>query len=87
MKRVYSELAMAILESVLAVVVALIPTWVFLAARAFFAPDGFWQELALGVVGLTFLGVIQLVLVVVLVAFLFVVWNAFADGIPRARRP
>ncbi len=47
-----------------ALAVALIPAWIYLLVRAYAEPSGFWQELALGVVGAWILGSIQLLLMI-----------------------
>ncbi|OGL95726.1 hypothetical protein A2348_03805 [Candidatus Uhrbacteria bacterium RIFOXYB12_FULL_58_10] len=50
MKALFQRLRWAVL-SLVALVLALIPTWMFVWVRSFASPDGFWQELALGVAG------------------------------------
>lgn len=56
-------------------VVAFIPTWIWLASRTFMSPTGFWQELALAGCSMFFLGGLQLILLVVGLAFIVQVWD------------
>ncbi len=54
--------------------VAFIPTWLFFGIRHLMGPTGFWQNMILAGVGLYFLGTIQLILFITLVAFLISFW-------------
>jgi len=55
--------------------VASIPTWIFVAARAFLEPVGFIQNLLLGVVGVWALGGLQLLFLGLYIALLVqVIW-------------
>jgi RsiW-degrading membrane proteinase PrsW (M82 family) len=77
------DVAVRILMTVIAVAVAFIPLWLFLAVRTFASPEGFWQNLALGVVGIFFLGGVQLFAIIFLLMFLAqAVW---AGPIRRSR--
>ena len=53
---------------------ALTPFWLYLLAKSFFAPDGFWQNLLLLGLGFYFLGSIQLLLFLIAVAFVISMW-------------
>ncbi len=61
--------------SLLAVLVALIPLWIFLLARLLFQPEGFWQNLVLTGLGIWLMGAIQLVFLVVLMFVLIAIWE------------
>ena len=57
-------------------VVALIPVWLYIGSRILLSPEGFWQELILGVVAAVILGSIQVVCIIVYVLMLVnVVWD------------
>ena len=53
----------------------LIPTWIYLLAHYFTQPNGFWQELALGVIGLWVLGGIQFFFLMLLVVSCIKIWT------------
>ena len=61
--------------TVVLVAVLLIPTWLFLWLRSALNPQGFWEKLATGVVGLMAFGGIQLFLVIALIALLVGLWR------------
>lgn len=61
--------------TLLATVVAFVPAWIFLGIRSLAAPEGFWQNLALGVAGFWVLGGFQLFFLIALVIFLVEVWG------------
>lgn len=63
-----------------------IPIWIYIVIRLLAQPDGFWQELVLGTVGIWALGGIQLVLLIFMVIFLVSVWSVVADDVRRSRR-
>lgn len=65
--------------------IALAPTWFYLTVRMFAEPDGFWQELALGVAAVWVLGSIQLVCVFVWIFAAFFIWSLVEDSVPRRR--
>lgn len=60
--------------TVITITVCLIPLWIYLLARLFFSPEGFWQEFVLFGLGLFLLGFIQLILLIFLVALLHWLW-------------
>lgn len=64
-----------ILISLLFSIIALIPLWLILLVRWLLEPEGFWQKLVLYGLGFYFLGFIQLVLLIVLLALLVVLWT------------
>lgn len=66
---------MRVLVSLLAVVVMFIPTWLFLLLRNALHPEGFWQNFATGVVGISALGGLQLFLLFLGIWFLIVMWK------------
>lgn len=74
---------MGLVAVLVALAIALIPTWFFLTVRTFAEPDGFWQELALGVVAVWVLGSIQFVCVILWIVAVFFIWNVVEDSIPR----
>ncbi len=63
------------LWSLLVLVVALIPTWLYLGIRFLMEPDGFWQEMAVAGCGLLFLGGVQFILAIIGVAVCFTIWT------------
>lgn len=63
------------LWSLLVLVVALIPTWLYLGIRFLMEPTGFWQEMAVAGCGLVFLGGVQLILLVVAIAAWLAIWT------------
>jgi hypothetical protein len=59
-----------------AVLIAFIPTWLFLLVKAILSPVGFWQQLLVYGAGAYFLGVIQVILCVILLAVSYsVIWS------------
>ena len=54
--------------ALLGFIVCGIPAWIFLGVRALVAPQGFWQEMVLGTLGVWVLGGLQVVGIVI---FLF----------------
>ncbi len=77
---------MGVVLSLLAVLIGLIPAWVFLGVRALAEPEGFWQELALGLVGMFFLGAMQLIFLVGLAIMLAWIWSETEDDVDIIRR-
>ncbi|MFA6536364.1 MAG: hypothetical protein WC250_03355 [Candidatus Paceibacterota bacterium] len=62
------------LLSLLVTLVALIPAWIYLLAKSFFVPEGFWQNLVLAGLSIWILWGIQCVLAVVAFFVLVVIW-------------
>ena len=54
----------------IALVLALIPTWLWLFAYKLFSPEGFWQNLVLFGVGVWLLGGLQIFLLIFWVIFI-----------------
>ena len=71
MKRFFKNL----LTSKIAVLIAFIPTWIYIAARLLLSPDGFWQNFVLTGVAIYLLGGIQLILLCILIYFLVNLWE------------
>ncbi len=71
MRRFFENL----LISIIAPLIALIPTWIYLGTRSLLSPEGFWQNFILTGVVVYFLGVIQLILLCVLIYFLVTLWK------------
>jgi hypothetical protein len=61
--------------TLLGIVVAFIPAWLYLLARVAFSPQGFWQNIVLFGFGVWILGAIQFILVIVLVFVLVAIWS------------
>lgn len=58
------------------IIITLIPLCLWLGVRALLSPEGFWPELIITGLGFYFLGVIQLVLIVMGVMFsAAVIWS------------
>ncbi len=55
--------------------IALIPVWLYFAARHFLNPNGFWQNLVLLGAGVWFFGFAQLIFLVIWIIYLSVVWD------------
>lgn len=68
--------AFKLLMSLISLVIALIPVWIFLVFKWLLAPEGFWQNLILLILGLSFFGFIQLVLICIWIWFVCSVWSA-----------
>ncbi|OGM98454.1 MAG: hypothetical protein A2915_00625 [Candidatus Yanofskybacteria bacterium RIFCSPLOWO2_01_FULL_41_34] len=60
-------------------VFALIPVWIFLGARSFTNPEGFWQNIVLLGVGFWVLGGAQVVFAVVGLAATVVAWSHICE--------
>lgn len=61
--------------SIAGIVIAFIPTGLYLLARYLLAPEGFWQNLLLLGVGAWLLGGLQIMLLIGLVYWLYLVWT------------
>ncbi|KPJ85444.1 hypothetical protein AMJ57_03060 [Parcubacteria bacterium SG8_24] len=61
--------------SLLATLIALIPTWLYILARLLLEPDGFWQEVVVLGLGVWVLGGIQIMLLIFLIYFLVSMWS------------
>lgn len=66
----------SLLLSGIALFFCLFPTWIWLTAWYFSAPDGFWQKMLLVGIGLWFLGGLQFILAIVLAAALLLIWSS-----------
>lgn len=60
---------------VVAIAIAGTPTWFWLLVKSLMEPEGFWQNLVVYGVGFYFLGGIQLVLLIGLIAFSIIIWS------------
>lgn len=69
------NLAVKLLLSILFIVVGFIPTLAYIALRWLMAPEGFWQELILTVIGIPTFGLVQLMFLILLVPVMLVVWE------------
>jgi hypothetical protein len=61
--------------SLVSFAVCAIPLWVWLGVHSLVHPVGFWQEIALGIVGMYALGAMQIVLIIVFIFTLTVIWD------------
>jgi len=68
---------MRLLIQILLLAACLIPTWIFLIVRALLDPgaEGFWAEVVVTGLGLYFLGGVQLVGIVILIAVSVALWT------------
>jgi len=66
---------MRVLLSLVTAAVMFAPLWLWLLLRHALHPVGFWENLATGVVGVAFLGGIQIFLLVLGVVFLWHIWS------------
>jgi NADH:ubiquinone oxidoreductase subunit 6 (subunit J) len=56
--------------------VAFIPSWIYFIANVLVQPEGFWQQIALGALGIFFLGSFQLIFIVFYIIILVsVIWS------------
>jgi len=62
-------------QTLIGLIVALIPIWLYILANFVFSPEGFWQKIVLGAVCLFFLSGFQIVLLVLFIVWLSVVWD------------
>jgi len=65
-----------IVLSLVAAALAGIPTWIFLALRAALNPQGFWEQLAAGVVGWVAFGGLQIACIFLLGVVLVAIWTS-----------
>ena len=72
-----SQISIQIVLSVIGAAVALIPTWLYMLAKALLTPEGFWQNLLLLGVGIWALDGLQILLLCGLVYWLYFVWTDF----------
>ncbi len=62
--------------SLISVVVAGVPTWIWLLARTLLEPEGFWQEVVVLGLGVWVLGGLQILALIFLIWWLVaVVWD------------
>lgn len=61
--------------SLLGIIVASIPVDLYLIANYWLEPTGFWQKFLLGVVAVYLLGGIQIMLLIGLIYWLYLVWT------------
>lgn len=64
-----------ILYSVLSLVAAFIPLWIFLFFRFLLQPNGFWQNLLIYGLGIYLLGFFQIFLLLMELIVLLKIWN------------
>lgn len=69
------ETLVKLLISFVSVLVAGIPTWVWLLTRTLLEPDGFWQELVVIGLGVWVLGGLQIFFLILLLFWLIAVWT------------
>jgi hypothetical protein len=69
------SLLKAMVLTVICWAVLLTPLWVYLGVRRIASPEGFWQELVLGVVGVWFGGFVQLILAGLAVMMTLFFWG------------
>jgi hypothetical protein len=80
------KVVMGLVGSVVIWALMLIPLWIFIGVRSLASPKGFWQELAMGVVGIWILGALQLVAIFWGVVLTYGLWAAIFDDNPRRGR-
>ena len=73
--KIKSGLFWQVTHTAWALLLALMPTELFFLIRSVASPGGFWQEALLGIVGLFFLGGIQVLLIILYIIFLTMVWE------------
>ena len=76
-----------VLFSVVSLAAALSPVWIYLVVRIMANPNGFWQELALGVAGFWIMGMVQLAFLVVWIMYIIFYWSDTVEArVRRVRR-
>lgn len=60
--------------TVLLVALSFTPTWIFLLVRNLLDPHGFWQKFLVLGVGVYFLGGLQIICLIVVIALTVVLW-------------
>ncbi len=60
--------------SIISTIVALIPLWIFLGVHHLFLPEESLQNLGIATLVFSLLGTAQLILLVILFGWLFVIW-------------
>lgn len=61
--------------SLISLPIAFLPSILFLFLWWLLGPASFWENLALLIVGLSFLGLIQLILLVIFIVWMWIVWT------------
>ena len=61
--------------TLVSLLVAGIPAWIWLLAHTLLEPDGFWQEIVVLGLGVWVLGGLQIIFLIVLLAWLIAVWS------------
>ncbi len=75
-KKKVSEFILRILFSVIGTIIAFAPLWFYIFIKNILSPEGFWQNFFLLGLGFYFLGAIQIILLVILIAWVAAVWSA-----------
>lgn len=60
--------------SIIVIIIAPIPTLIYLAVRFLLSPEGYWQEIILLGIGVWVLGFIQIILIIILLVALYYIW-------------
>ena len=63
-----------IIASLIVAVAAFVPTYIYLGARFWLSPEGFWREFILLGAGMWLLGILQFVLILVGSVLLILIW-------------
>lgn len=75
------KLLVRMLLQIVAVMICLCPTWLFILLRHMLDPEGFWQKLVFLVLGIIFLGALQLLgLFGIFMSVLFLWFNSDVDS-------
>ncbi|MDO8668854.1 MAG: hypothetical protein Q7K65_00990 [Candidatus Buchananbacteria bacterium] len=74
-KWLFKEYLSVWLFSFIVIVLALIPTWIYLSARFLFDPESALVEILLFGVSLYFFGGIQIIAIVIAIAVLIAIWE------------
>ena len=61
--------------TLISLVVALIPLWIFIGGKSLLSPEGFFQNFFVFGIGIWFLGGIQLLLLIICFVWMFIVWT------------
>lgn len=70
-----ATLFLRVLYTLFALAVCAWPAWIYLGFRHLAAPEGFWQEVILGVIGIWALGSLQVFFLVVAIIWVLSIWD------------
>jgi hypothetical protein len=73
-RKIVKEFSTRVIFTIFIVAFCGIPTWIWLSIRTITNPEGFWQEFALGILGVWLLGGLQVALLIIFLALILMLW-------------